>query len=318
MWYKKKYQELICWNTTKKYKRTYSFANDRKEYLDILNNNKKATNEGTEALFYSIANKYKSKGELPSGVYKRVEIKYVEYLSEMELREDLEILDLKISSFIEEDFSKFRKSEKIYRDLGVLYRRGLLVYGPPGTGKTSIIHKVVKQLKADDVIIIFTNDCLDLSNIKALRNDKRLKVLIFEEFTNVLRQNGELTAELLDFLDGESSLDNCFIIASTNYPDRLPLNAVNRPGRFDKLYKIDVLSKDDVKTYLDYFNVENDNEVLNLCTGKTIAEVKEIILLSKRDEISIKDAAKVLEKQKNLAKTAFTERGKIGFGGDDE
>lgn len=44
------------------------------------------------------------------------------------------------------EYEGFFKSEKAYKDLGVPWKRGLVLYGPPGTGKTISLKAIMKSV----------------------------------------------------------------------------------------------------------------------------------------------------------------------------
>ncbi len=99
----------------------------------------------------------------------------------------------------------------------------------------------------------------------------------------------------------------------------LPSNIVNRPGRFDRFYKIAYLSCEDIEKYMSYFlNRDILEEELALFDKVTIAELKEILLLVLRDEISIKKAHDLIKAQSRLVLNEFSSKEKVGFGNTDE
>lgn len=270
--------------------------------------------EYASSLGYIYSTKTSKGDELPNGVYRYIESIRETYLMETTIRTDLEILDLDVSNKVLEDFNNFKKAELIYKNLKMFWKRGVMLYGPPGTGKTSIIHKIIKQLMINDtdIIIIFSGSSFDPHIIENLQADKRLKIIIYEEFTN-FTDHGEVQQDILDFLDGERSLDNCFIIASTNYPEQLPKNITARPGRFDKFYNLGTLKTDDIIKYLKHFDIIVELSIIEQLIGRTMAELKEIILLHKRDNLSILEANTVMQKHKDTASSDFEERNRIGY-----
>ena len=53
--------------------------------------------------------------------------------------------------------------------------------------------------------------------------------------TNISRKNAMILDELIKCMDGYTCLDNCLIIATTNYIEKLD-SALIRPGRFDHIF----------------------------------------------------------------------------------
>ena len=77
-----------------------------------------------------------------------------------------------------------------------------------------------------------------------------MKIFIFEELVNTLSP-GHNSATILDFLDGERSIDKALIIATTNYPEKLDKRLVSRPRRFDRVIQIGMPSDEVRKMYFE-------------------------------------------------------------------
>lgn len=217
-----------------------------------------------------------------------------------------------------EDFSYFSSKESVYRDLGILYKRGVLLFGEPGTGKTTAIQMIVDKVRSNDSIIIWITGEIPLDLIRVLKTDIRSKILIFEELTNTIKEHN--LGKFLTFLDGENSLDNVYIIGTTNYPENLPGNVVDRPGRFDKLCRIGNLNSSDRSRYLEHFlnRSPSDNELL-ITKDMPIAALKEIMILMKLKDITIEEALSAIKKHKNEVKKNFKKNATvIGFSDDDD
>lgn len=243
--------------------------------------------------------------KLPVGVYKYEECGMSYRFIERALHSIETILTLDGNVNILEDFNKFKESKNIYTDLKLKCKKAVLLYGPPGTGKTSVIHKIITSIESKkDTIVIFADDTLSTDYITELNKDDTFKVLIFEEFTNLLSHSNEAPKQVLDFLDGEAGLQNTFIIASTNYPERLPQNIINRYGRFDNFYKIDYLSTEDIKTYLEHFKVTPCTELL-VRNDITISALKELVLRVKRDNLTIPEILKQFDDHLKLVEKDF-------------
>lgn len=254
-------------------------------------------------------------GELPSGVYKCIQMGYDEsYLAPTVLQHDLKLFELDITEKVTKDFKDFVSKEKIYRDLGILYKRGILLYGPPGTGKTTAITSIVDNIRLEDTLVIFCTKLPSTEIMKEFRSEKRLKIFVFEEVTNITsRMDG--ISQFLTFLDGEDSFDNVYTIATTNYPEELPGNIVDRPGRFDRLYKIAHLSRDDRFKYLKHFLDRPPTEdELDITSKQSIATIKEWLLMAKKDGLTLKEADKIVKQHQRAVKDHFKEStDRIGF-----
>lgn len=206
--------------------------------------------------------------------------------------------------YILEDFKIFKREKEFYQKLDIPYKRGILLYGPPGTGKTSAINMVIDSVKDEDCIVIYIQGAMPEDFMLEFKNDQRLKIFIFEEFTETLNKSSK--DELLNFLDGHLSLENTYIIATTNYPETLPINIVERHSRFDELIEVDDIPDKDRKTYIEhYLKRKITEEELKSTKQFPFATLKELILIMLKENKSFEDAVKKLNHHKLIAQTKF-------------
>lgn len=255
---------------------------------------------------------------LPEGIYRVESINHDLVFMPTVLNGREECLEFQIVKEMRNDFNHFMESREAYKKLSLLHKRGILLYGPPGTGKTTVISKLIRDIRPKDSLVLFIDAGISPETIFHLKRDPRLKIIVFEELTEACLYE-EKRQLLLDFLDGESSLDNCFIIGTTNYPEKLPTNIINRPGRFDRFYKVDFLSTQDIKQYFKHFLKRDiDEEELNLFHKVTIAELKEMLLLIVRDNLTLKKAHSLIKEQSILVTKEFSSKGPVGFHSDED
>jgi predicted AAA+ superfamily ATPase len=256
--------------------------------------------------------------ELPSGTYKYVYDSFTgtQKLVPMEFREDHYIEFSSVNEAFIRDFKDFVENEEIYRKLNTIYKEGFLPFGPPGNGKTATIRHLVKKCMPEgSVVIVIDKDLPTTPFIQAMRKTlaDRFKIFIFEEFTHFTKDYNDME-EVLSFLDGESSLDKSLLIATTNYPENLPGNIVERPSRFDKFYEFGNPNSIERKLLLDYYLMRNctPDEVI-ATQDMSIASIKEVCLLSYKRKISTIDAISCIKKQTKLARDHFKKTGKLGI-----
>lgn len=147
----------------------------------------------------------------------------------------------------------FTNGQKFAR-LGAHMPSGILLYGPPGTGKTSAARVIARQCGAaffpcsgsSFVEVYVGTGALRVRELfEKARKEKRAVIFIDEidaigsartgwdnsERTNTLN-------ELLNQMDGFTARGEILVIAATNRIDVLD-PALLRPGRFDRLIKLD-------------------------------------------------------------------------------
>ena len=98
-------------------------------------------------------------------------------------------------------------------------------------------------------------------------------------------------------------------------PESLPENLASRPGRFDKLIKIDDPSDETRRLYLESLGIKVDKELLKDTKGFSIAYLREIFLSSKINDTSIMHEIIENKKRLKLVQKSFAEssENKIGL-----
>lgn len=269
---------------------------------------------------YSALDTQKKAEELPGGFYRHEKADHYEDLPERLVPADIRsdtVVDLpETFNPIVEDIKAFMSEEAIQTDLelGIQHKLGILLYGPPGTGKTTLIRSVIKDVIPPDAIVIFMETLFSNKMIKTLKDAEsdRLKVLVFEEMVTAV-ENIKID-RLLDFLDGERSLNNMLVIGTTNYPEKLPGNIADRPGRFDRLYKIGDPNKSVRNLLIDfYLSRPATDEEIKLTDGMSAAAIKELCLIMRRHKKSMQEASVQIKKHRELVKREFSESRPMGL-----
>jgi predicted AAA+ superfamily ATPase len=209
-------------------------------------------------------------------------------------------------SLAEEVFAFFENT----KDTGRKNKKGFLLYGPPGNGKTTKIMSLFPFAKEKKMRIIIVSKKVDLSDLNDLKVllENEPTIFIFEELTQ--RTNSEGTEELLTFLDGENSWNNSVVIATTNHPEDLPRNLVDRPGRFDSFIEYSNPDVNDINALAEKYGFSPDDSVCLTKQDLSFDYISFIMSQAKIMNILIKDAL-VIEKEKKqkISKTFKTGMG---------
>ncbi len=149
--------------------------------------------------------------------------------------------DLTLTSAIRnallEDIEGFFESEQIYKELGVPWKRGVLLLGPPGNGKTQAIRAMINRVgRAAICVRSFTPNrgTVHGSIMTVFQKAREVSpcMLILEDLDSLVDDKNR--SIFLNEMDGLAQNEGVLTVATTNHPARLDPAMLNRPSRFDR------------------------------------------------------------------------------------
>lgn len=197
------------------------------------------------------------------------------------------------------DVEKFLdpKTGALYHSLGRPYKRNYMLEGLAGTGKTTLIYAIASTLDMSVAILNFNTQVDDNVFIKAMQRlpDNSILVLedvdcLFEERKKNEDHRSMITfSGLLNILDGLMHKDGLLTFMTTNYKNKLD-GALIRPGRVDRVYHFDFMSKEQIKKMCEKYMI---TILIDQEEEKQSEQIKQFI--SKIGESSLKLTPAILQ-----------------------
>ena len=150
--------------------------------------------------------------------------------------EDL-ILQAPLRQTLRHDATTFIQGRDWYRANGLAWRRGVLLWGSPGNGKTMATRMLARTfIEGDGRVFTFTGMP---RNVRVLpdavrRAAEEAPSLLMLEDVDGMTPHAVARNVLLNAIDGAGGCEGVFIVATTNFPERVDPALIGRAGRFDR------------------------------------------------------------------------------------
>ncbi|KAK5109733.1 hypothetical protein LTR62_006573 [Meristemomyces frigidus] len=177
------------------------------------------------------------------------------------------ILDERVKKDLTGVTNKFFDSKGVYEDLGVPWKRGLLFRreklmcwdgpdGPPGNGKTISIKALMHTLldREDPIPTLYVRNAPQTYDISRVFSQARALspcMLILEDVETIVTP--QTRSYFFNEMDGLENNDGLFIVASTNFLERLDTGLSKRPSRFDRKYLFPLPNEHERTLYCEYW-----------------------------------------------------------------
>ncbi len=192
-----------------------------------------------------------------------------------------------------DDLKWFIDNEEWYIQTGTPRKRGYLLYGPPGTGKTSIIKASANEYALDIYSINMDNisssqDYTSLTNEINDFSQSQLHIVAYDDIdrcplfnsTQKYYSNEDDQMSIGTFMTGLDGLADSYgritIMTANNIEGILKHQALIRPGRIDKIIKVDACDSDQANRLFNLFYPQSnpiDPHQIQLQTGDTTAKL---------------------------------------------
>ena len=176
----------------------------------------------------------------------------------------------------------FMERAERYRIVGRKHHLGLLFYGEPGTGKSNTIVALASYLNWSIYTLDLTKKGFKVSDIGPGT------IVAIEDFETQLQEEKLKIsiAELLNYMDGFQTPDNCIFVITSN-----DLSCIDerflRPGRIDHRFHFERPTLDNYKTvlaeYYDYDGAKNLSEHATLAHQCHPSTVQRLIVENSSD-----------------------------------
>ena len=194
------------------------------------------------------------------------DLPYGSFIIESPMFEPMRMTEFKLdsSTLLYNPLNLYRYVETLKAGkVGRKNKSGILLYGPAGTGKSSSINELSKYCTEENNLrMFFLSPEVSMTSLYKLRDAFKGSYVVFviEELTDFLQAKG--FKDVLTFLDGEYSWENSLTICTTNYPEKLPANLLDRPGRFEHLIQVKKPTDNDIKELGKLFNIDDVDALL--------------------------------------------------------
>ena len=168
----------------------------------------------------------------------------------LELDDSISWDNIIITDKIRENIKKNIENLFYYRDIlkqnDVKLKRGVIFAGEPGTGKSLICKTLAKEANTTVLYVspVHISRVIDITRICDMAKDLAPTLLIIEDIDFLAQDRNMggftgLTVELMNKMDGIENFEDIITLATTNLPDKVEEAVKNRPGRFDRVIKIE-------------------------------------------------------------------------------
>ena len=131
----------------------------------------------------------------------------------------------------------FLSSKDFYLNNRIPWKRGILLFGPAGCGKSSLIKTIIANDNFKPVTIVAGATDDSVREAFSYAEEQSPSLLYFEDLDSLLEKYLD-TSNFLNLMDGISTKNGLFVVATANEIKKLKENITKRPSRFDRKFQI--------------------------------------------------------------------------------
>jgi SpoVK/Ycf46/Vps4 family AAA+-type ATPase len=226
---------------------------------------------------------------------------------------------------VETSINRFLNNAEFYRSQNLGYKRSALLFGEPGTGKSRYIDNLSRKLinKHDAIVFrIESSSELDVLLEKGLVLINRvmrgrLKVFIIEELATLVGRGNH--TEILNLLDNTMLSEDVIFLMTTNTPEMIPANIVDRPSRVDILIEVNStgLKKGFIESWYEHLIGEQMPEAWKelpfYYANLSPAYLKELFISMKINGVDVDQSWSAIQSRRRLIGNQFRQVEAMGF-----
>lgn len=165
---------------------------------------------------------------------------------------------------VEQDVQQFFDNIELYTRFNQPGSRRLLLVGEPGGGKTSAANEIATKYAENMCVVIATDLKAVMMHTYNISKANMPTLIILEDAESTIPWGNSDVLNYLDGINQPRTEKGCYMVLTTNFPQRIEPRILKRPGRIDKIVKFGVLDQINsimcAKHYFNgiLFNVEKD------------------------------------------------------------
>ena len=160
-------------------------------------------------------------------------------------------LEENLKTEIRNSVEGFLAAKPIYEKANIVWRRGILLMGTPGCGKSSCIKTIIANYDFKPVTVMPSSQTNDDIIAEAFEYaQEQSPALLYIEDLDTLLNNNVTLSHFLNLMDGVTSKNGIFVIATANDPSKLNEAILDRPSRFDRKWEFPLPNEELTISYL--------------------------------------------------------------------